>query len=100
MSNLAALADRYADLKAQIDGLTHALNEVKAEIKATGRAEIVGDKAIVTVGLSERTSLDTKLAKALLTPEQVTACSKTALVETIYVKRIEWTEVLVKTKAA
>jgi hypothetical protein len=89
MSNLAALADRYAEIKAQIDGLTLALNEVKAEIKATGREEIIGDKAMVKIGLSERTTLDTKLAKALLTAEQVAACSKTTLVETIYCKRIE-----------
>lgn len=83
------LADRYATLKAQIDALTIQLDAVKKEIKATGREEIVGETAIVTVGLSERTSLDTKLAKALLTPEQVAACSKTILIEALYIKRIE-----------
>jgi hypothetical protein len=83
------LADRYSDLKAQIEALTLQLDAVKKEIKATGVEQIIGDRAIVTVGLSERTTLDSKLAKALLTPEQVTACSKTALIETIYVKRIE-----------
>jgi len=94
------LADRYSDIKAQIEALTLQLDAVKKEIKATGREQIIGDRAIVTVGLSERTSLDTKLAKALLTPEQVTACSKVALIETIYVKRIEWTDELVKTQEA
>ena len=86
------LADRYSDLKAQIEALTLQLDAVKKEIKATGREQIIGDRAIVTVGLSERTSLDTKLAKALLTPEQITACSKVALIETLYVKRIEQVE--------
>lgn len=86
MSNLAALADRYASIKAEIDGLERLLKEVRKEIMATGRDEIVGDRAIVTVGLSERTSLDTSLVKEILTAEQVAACSKTSLVETIRVK--------------
>ena len=88
MTNLIALADRYADIKAEIEGLTRLLDEVKCEIKAAGREEIVGTRAIVTLGLSERNSLDTKLVRELLTVEQVAACTKTALVETIRVKTI------------
>jgi ParB-like chromosome segregation protein Spo0J len=88
MTNLTALADRYADIKAEIEGLTRLLDEVKSEIKAAGREEIVGTRAIVTLGLSERNSLDTKLVRELLTAEQVAACTKTALVETIRVKTI------------
>jgi ParB-like chromosome segregation protein Spo0J len=88
MTNLIALADRYADIKAEIEGLTRLLDEVKCEIKAAGREEIVGTRAIVTLGLSERNSLDTKLVRELLTAEQVAACTKTALVETIRVKAI------------
>ena len=88
MTNLIALADRYADIKAEIEGLTRLLDEVKCEIKAAGREEIVGTRAIVTLGLSERNSLDTKLVRELLTAEQVAACTKTALVETIRVKTI------------
>lgn len=86
MSNLAALADRYADLKAELEGIQRLLDECKAEIKATGRDEIVGNRAVVSVGLSERTTLDPKLVKEILTNEQVTACSKVTLVETIRVK--------------
>lgn len=86
MSNLATLADRYADLKAELDGIQRLLDECKAEIKATGRDEIVGTRAIVSVGLSERTTLDQKLVKEILTDEQVAACSKVALIETIRVK--------------
>lgn len=88
MTNLIALADRYADIKAEIEGLTRLLDEVKCEIKAAGREEIVGTRAIVTLGLSERNSLDTKLVRELLTAEQVASCTKTALVETIRVKAI------------
>jgi ParB-like chromosome segregation protein Spo0J len=88
MTNLTALADRYADIKAEIEGLTRLLDEVKSEIKTAGREEIVGTRAIVTLSLSERNSLDTKLVRELLTAEQVAACTKTALVETIRVKTI------------
>jgi len=88
MSNIAALADRYADIKAEIEGLTRLLDEVKAEIKAAGREEIVGTRAVVTLGLSERNSLDTKLVRELLTAEQVAACTKVTLVETIRVKAV------------
>ena len=88
MTNLIALADRYADIKAEIEGLTRLLDEVKSEIKAAGREEIVGTRAVVTLGLSERNSLDTKLVRELLTAEQVASCTKTTLVETIRVKTI------------
>lgn len=88
LANLSALslADRYAILKADADAIAKALDAVKAEIKATGLETIVGDRAIVTVALSERSTLDSKAAKALLTDEQVAACTKVTLVETIRVK--------------
>ena len=88
LANLSALslADRYAILKADADAITKALDAVKAEIKATGLETIEGDRAVVTVALSERSTLDSKAAKALLTDEQVKACTKVALVETIRVK--------------
>lgn len=88
MTNQAALADRYADIKAEIEGLTRLLDETKSEIKAAGREEIVGTRAIVTLGLSERNSLDTKLVRELLTADQIAACTKVTLVETIRVKSI------------
>jgi hypothetical protein len=80
------LADRYAILKSDIDALTEELNRVKAEIKATGMETIVGEHAIVVVGLSERSTLDTKAAKEFLTADQITACTKVTLVETLRVK--------------
>ena len=80
------LADRYAILKSDIDALTEELNRVKAEIKATGMETIVGEHAIVVVALSERSTLDTKAAKEFLTADQIAACTKVTLVETLRVK--------------
>ena len=84
------LADRYAAIKAEIEGLTKLLDEVKTEIKATGVAEIVGDQAIVTVSLSEPVRFDATTAKTFLTAEQIAACTKTGdLVTTIRVKAVK-----------
>ena len=89
MSNINTLADRYAAIKAEIDGLTRLLDEVKAEIKAAGQEEIVGERNIVTLSLSERSTLDTKAVKALLTEQQIADCTKISLIETIRVKAIK-----------
>ena len=89
MSNINTLADRCAAIKAEIDGLTRLLDEVKAEIKAAGQEEIVGERNIVTLLLSERSTLDTKAVKALLTEQQIADCTKVALIETIRVKAIK-----------
>lgn len=80
------LADRYAALKNEIDALTAELNKVKGEIKATGMETIVGDMAIVTIALSERSTLDPKAVKEILTADQIAACTKVTLVETLRVK--------------
>jgi len=80
------LADQYAVLKAEADAIAKQLEAVKAAIKATGLEVIEGEQAIVTVSLSERSSLDACAAKKLLTPEQVAACTKVSLVATIRVK--------------
>lgn len=86
MTNLSALADRYAFIKSEIDALTKELEKARAEIKATGVERIVGERAIVEVGLSERSTLDTKAAKEFLTADQIAACTKVTLVETLRVK--------------
>jgi len=86
MTNFNNLADRYAQIKAEADAWAKKLDEVKAEIKATGVEEIVGTDFTVTIGLSERSTLDNKKVKELLTPAQITACSSTSLVTTIRVK--------------
>ena len=80
------LADRYAAAKAQAEAIDAQLKELRALILATGKDRIIGERAIVEVALSERTALDSKAAKALLTADQIAACSKTSLVETIRIK--------------
>jgi hypothetical protein len=80
------LADRFAALKAEADRIEKLLSAAKAEIKATGLSLVEGEMADVTVTLSERKTIDTKLAQQFLTPEQVEACTKTSLVETLRVK--------------
>ena len=89
MTNIATLADRYADLDAEIKGLQRLQAELKAEIKSLGREEIVGERAVVSLTLSERSTLDTKLVRELLTEAQVEACTKVALVETIRCKAVK-----------
>lgn len=85
LANLSA-ADRYAILKADIEALTKELDKAREEILAIGSDRVVGDNVVVEVALSERTALDTKAAKALLTAEQIAACSKTSLITTLRVK--------------
>lgn len=87
------LADRYFEVKQQIEALERVLDGIKADIKAEGRESIEGATAIVTLTLSERSSLDNKMVKAILNDDQIAACTRTTLVETIRVKAI--TEALV-----
>ena len=86
MTNLSALADRYALIKSEIDALTKELEKARAEIKATGVERLVGERAIVEVALSERSTLDTKAAKEFLSADQIAACTKVTLVETLRIK--------------
>lgn len=86
MSNFASLADRYAQIKAEADAWAKKLEELKTEIKELGVEEIVGDNFTVTVGLSERSTLDQKKVKEILTPAQIAACNSVALITTIRVK--------------
>ena len=95
MTYAANLAEQYAATKAEIEGLTRRLEELKIEIKETGMAELVGPRNIVTVTLSEPTRFDATAAKAFLTPEQIAACTKTGeLVTSIRVKAVKNAKVL------
>jgi ParB-like chromosome segregation protein Spo0J len=85
-SNFTALADRYADLDAEIKGLERLKKELADEIKALGREEIVGTRAVVTLALSERSTLDTKLVREILTEAQIETCTKVSMIETIRIK--------------
>lgn len=85
-----SIADRYASLKAQIEKLEGELKELRTEILASGKETFEGNHAILTVSLSERESLDTKLAREFLSISQLAACTKKSLVETIRIKaRVE-----------
>jgi hypothetical protein len=81
MTNTASLADRYADIKAEINGLQLLLEALKEEIISTGRDKIAGDRHIVTVSLSEPVRFDSKVAKTFLTDEQIAKCQKVGKLE-------------------
>jgi len=89
MTNIATLADRYADLCAEIKGLVRLQDELKAEIKALGREEIVGERAVVKIVLQERSTLSSKLVRELLTEEQIEACTTVSLIESVVPKNIK-----------
>jgi hypothetical protein len=80
------LADRFAALKAEADRIEKLLNAAKAEIKATGLSLVEGEMADVTVTLSERKTIDTKLVTQFLTADQIATCTKVTLVETLKAK--------------
>ena len=80
------LADRYTAKKAQSDLIAKELDVLKKEIKAEGRDVLEGDHCTVTLSLSERITLDTKLVTQFLTATQIAACTKTSLIETIRIK--------------
>lgn len=86
MTNVANLADRYQAIKLEIEALERLLSEVKADIKATGYETIEGKNAIVSVGLSERSTLNQKLVKELLSADDLALCTNVTLVETVRVK--------------
>jgi plasmid stabilization system protein ParE len=81
-----ALADRYAAAKAAADAAISALDALKAEVKALGQEKHVGVTCDLVVSLSEQRRVDNKLLQALLTDEQIEACKKPVLVETIRVR--------------
>lgn len=95
------LADRYAAAKEIADRANKELDALKAEIKALGKEELIGNDCIVTLSLSERTVVDGKKALSFLTDEQAAACQKTSLVETIRVKaKVDVSEAVANVLAA
>ena len=81
-----SLADQYAAAKAAADAANEALDALKAEIKAAGIERHIGVTCDIVLSLSEQRRVDTKLLQALLTEEQIEACKKPVLVETIRIK--------------
>ena len=81
-----SLADQYAHAKAAADDAVAALEALKAQIKASGIERHIGVTCDVVLGLSEQRRVDNALLKAYLTDEQIEACKKPILVETIRIK--------------
>ena len=81
-----ALADQYAAAKAAADDAVAALEALKAQIKASGIERHIGVTCDVVLGLSEQRRVDNALLKNLLSDEQIEACKKPILVETIRIK--------------
>lgn len=80
------IADQYAAAKAAVDAATAALDALKAQIKASGIERHIGVTCDLTLSLSEQRRVDNKLLQAFLTEEQIEACKKPVLVETIRIK--------------
>ena len=80
------LADRYAAAKAAADAAVAALDALKAEIKAAGIERHIGLTCDIVLALSEQRRIDNKLLQSYLTDEQIEACKKPVLVETIKIK--------------
>ncbi len=80
------IADQYAALKHAADAASAALDDLKAQIKASGQELHVGVTCDLVLSLSEQRRVDTKLLQSLLTDEQIEACKKPILVETIRIK--------------
>jgi hypothetical protein len=78
------MAMRRVDTAA--DTANAALDALKKQIKAAGIEHHIGVTCDVTLSLSEQRRVDIKLLQALLTEEQIEACKKPVLVETIRVR--------------
>lgn len=85
MSNLA---DRYALAKIAYDAAKAEMEALKAQIIESGVEGMIGNQFAVTVSLSERTSLDQKAVKALLTPKQIADVSTVSVITTVRYKAI------------
>lgn len=83
------LADKYAALKIEMDALQDELDQVKAQILATGSDLIEGDRFKVTVGLQERTSISAKEAEKVLDPAVYAALAKTTMFPAVRYKAIK-----------
>lgn len=86
MMTTIPLADRYAAAKAAADAAIAALEDLKAEVKALGMPELHGITCDLKLSLSEQRRIDNKMLTQFLTEDQIEACKKPILVETIRIK--------------
>lgn len=87
MSNdyLSAIVDELGTLKAAIAELTEKEKELKTVLAASGYANIDGELYTAAITWSERTTLESEKVRALLSPAQIAACSKTTEVLSVRV---------------
>jgi len=90
MTDINTIADQYADqyaaLKAEADVIAKQLSTLRDLILADGAELYRGSKAWLVVSLVDSTVLDSKLARAFLTPEQIQFASKTTSTTRITIK--------------
>ena len=70
------LIDRALELEALLAPLAAELAAIKEAVKAEGDGLYAGRLAEIEVATSTTCTLDTKKVKAILTPAQITACSR------------------------
>ena len=80
------LADEIGKLDAQIGVLTKQLEALKAQAKASGLDEIVGQTFVITIGTNIRASLDTAKVKKELGQKWYDDHCKLAEVSTLRIK--------------
>ena len=86
MSNTAPLVAAFLAAKAAAEAANATLDAAKAAILGTGLETLTDGHVDVVVCLSERATLDTKIAKSFLDAAQIAAATKTAVVTTLRVK--------------
>lgn len=73
------IADRYAQVKMQIEALEEELKVVKAKAEATGLDVIDGDQIRLSMKEQGRPSLDRKVLEQWLSKKQLDEATKTTL---------------------
>ena len=71
------IADRYAQVKMQIEALEEELKVIKAKAEATGMDVIDGDQFRLSMKEQGRSSLDRKVLEQWLSAEQLEEATKT-----------------------
>lgn len=87
-SELAALADQYGDLCAEISKLTDQQNELKAVFVKSKKLAINGNRFRITVSVFDKVTLVADLVRGFLTAKQIAMCSKETKVTAVKCKAL------------
>lgn len=82
---LTSLVDTLGALNAQISALSAEAEAIKAKFKESGQSEVIGTLFKVVVSTQNRSTLVADKVRALLTPDEVAACTKTTESKTLTV---------------